>query len=319
MIGIPGGRARVVFVNDVLSDETIWVYQEEATERGDVELLFRNEVGQLEDSPLASTIDLILVGTERLRVEDVDACVNLQGVHKLGTGVDNVPIEHLRMLGIPFRNNQGVNANQVAEHCVAMMLAHYRQILVADRGLRSGVWLKPVLRTSLSSLSGRTVALAGFGATAREVTRLLRPWGCTFKAYDPYVASTMFEDLDVLGCATLEDAADGSDILTLHLPLMPSTERVVGSSVLSRLNSGGLVINTSRAGVLDLDALSAFLDLDPEAGAALDVFDAEPIEVGDRVLRLPRTILTPHIAGASRELIRLHFAAAINSWSKEEQ
>jgi len=312
-------RVTVVYVNDVSSMETMSIYRAVADDHGGVRVLFRNDLDLVCDSAVASTIDLILVGTERLRVEDVDACVNLRGVHKLGTGVDNVPLEHLQASGIPFRNNQGLNALQVAEHCVAVMLAHYRRLLVADRGLRDGRWLKPVLRTSLSSLAGRTVALAGFGATAREITRLLEPWGCVFRAHDPYVAAAVFEAHGVGACSTLEDAATGADILSLHLPLTPSTVGSVGPIVLSRLNRGGLVVNTSRAGVLDLDALARLLDSDPEAGAALDVFDSEPLAAEDRVLQLPRTTLTPHIAGASRELIQRHFTESINAWSEEEQ
>jgi D-3-phosphoglycerate dehydrogenase len=306
----------VVLVNDSCSPETRQVYEQAEVRHPGLELRFRDDLEPRRAPELAAEIDLVLVGTQRFEAADLEFLPRLRGVHKLGTGTDNVPVEELERRGIRFANNHGLNAAQVAEHCVALALCHVRRVLDADRSLREGLWIKRELRPTLASLRGRTVALVGFGAAARELARLLQPWGCRMRAFDPNLPETAFAGTGVARAATLREAASGAQLLSVHVPLVDGTKGLIGWEVLRLLAPDALVLNTSRAGVVDTTALERFLEENPTAGAGIDVFAAEPADADDPVLRFPRTVLTPHIAGASKGLIEEHLDRAIDEWTR---
>ena len=240
-----------------------------------------------------------LVVRDRTRVdaEVLAAAPRLRVVGRLGVGTDNLDLEALAARGVAVRLATGANAVSVAEHVIGALLVLSRPAFGATARLAAGEWP----RTELigREVSGRTLGLVGFGATAREVARRAAALGMTIVASDPMVTDggpgvTML-DLDALLAA--------SDAISVHAPLLPSTRGMIGADALARLPAGALLVDTSRGGVVDHDAVVAALRSGHLAGAALDVFPDEPLTpaLAERYVDVPGLVLTPHLAGVTRE------------------
>ena len=240
-----------------------------------------------------------LVVRDRTRVdaEVLAAAPRLRVVGRLGVGTDNLDLEALAARGVAVRLATGANAVSVAEHVIGALLVLSRPAFGATARLAAGEWP----RTELigREVSGRTLGLVGFGATAREVARRAAALGMAIVASDPMVPDggpgvTMM-DLDALLAA--------SDAISVHAPLLPATRGLIGAAALARLPEGALLVDTSRGGVVDHDAVVAALRSGHLAGAALDVFPDEPLTpaLAARYVDVPGLVLTPHLAGVTRE------------------
>lgn len=240
-----------------------------------------------------------LVVRDRTRVdaELLAAAPDLRVVGRLGVGTDNLDLEALAARGVAVRLATGANAVSVAEHVIGALLVLSRPAFGATARLVAGEWP----RTELigREVSGRTLGLVGFGATAREVARRAAALGMTIVASDPMVPDggpgvTML-DLDALLAA--------SDAISVHAPLLPATRGLIGADALARLPEGALLVDTSRGGVVDHDAVVAALRSGHLGGAALDVFPEEPLtpDLTGRYADVPGLVLTPHLAGVTRE------------------
>ena len=240
-----------------------------------------------------------LVVRDRTRVdaEVLAAAPRLRVVGRLGVGTDNLDLEALADRGVAVRLATGANAVSVAEHVVGSLLVLSRPAFGATARLVAGEWP----RTELigRELSGRTLGLVGFGATAREVAARAAALGMSIVASDPMVTDggpgvTML-DLDAMLAV--------SDAVSVHAPLLPSTRGLIGADALARLPEGAVLVDTSRGGVVDHDAVVAALRSGHLAGAALDVFPEEPLApaLTARYADVPGLLLTPHLAGVTRE------------------
>jgi len=215
----------------------------------------------------------------------------LRHVARMGVGLDNIAVETATDAGVLITNVPDYCVEEVSDHAVGMVLAWTRGIVAADREVRAGHW-NPA-GAKLRRLSTLTVGVVGFGRIGRMTAAKLSGLGANVLATDPYAAST-----DVISVVDLEELLPASDVVILHAPLTPTTHHLIGADALARMRKGSLLVNVSRGGLVDTEALVASLDRGHLGAAALDVLEHEP-EVPDALLAHPSVVVTPHIAFSS--------------------
>ncbi|EMA52817.1 phosphoglycerate dehydrogenase [Halococcus thailandensis] len=244
-------------------------------------------------------------GTE-VTAELLDAAPDLAIVGRAGIGVDNIDIDAATERGVIVANAPEGNVRAAAEHTVAMTFAAARSIPQAHARLKTGEWAKgDYLGTELD---GATLGIVGFGRVGQEVAKKLDSLGMELVAYDPYISEERAANLGA-ELVELDDCLARADVLTMHTPLTPETEDLVGEEELERLGDGYLV-NCARGGVVDERALAAAVDDGTLAGAAIDVFADEPLDADSPLLRVDDVIVTPHL-GASTHAAQKNVATDI--------
>ena len=224
----------------------------------------------------------------------------LRLIQKIGVGVNTIDLEAARERGIAVCNMPGSNSNAVAEMTLLLMLATLRRLPLFDRRVRSGnQWATDAALTDqLSELRGRKVGLVGFGAIPTVLAPILAALGAdvsyTSRARKPG-ASVPYQPLD--------DLLADSDIVSLHLPLVPETTHIIDASALARMKPGAILINTARGGLVDENALIAALTAGHLAGAGLDVLAHEPPPANHPLFKMDNVILAPHVAWLTRETL----------------
>nr|WP_262321717.1 NAD(P)-dependent oxidoreductase [Acidiferrimicrobium sp. IK] len=207
---------------------------------------------------------------------------------------NNVDLEAATAAGIPVLHTPGRNADAVAEHALALLLAVTRRITDADGEVRAGeVWKDgtiPYQRYRAGELAGRRVALLGLGAVGRALRWRLEALGMQVRAYDPYQPDAD-HDLDAV--------VDGADVLSIHAPKGAGGAALVDRRVIERLAPGAVIINTARGSLLDTGALIDALRDGRLGGAGIDHVEGEAPGLGDPLLDAPNVVVTPHIAGAT--------------------
>jgi D-3-phosphoglycerate dehydrogenase len=300
-----GARFQVVAAAAEVPSETLDI---EATILGEVgaELLDRRgrPLDAIRDE-LASA-DAILteaLGRERFdadRIAQLDRC---RVISVYAAGADGVDAVAASARGIVVANVPGYCAVDVAEHAVALLLAAWRKLPRAERVVRAGGWglepLRPVRR-----LAGCTVGLLGFGRIAREVAARLAPFDVRLLAHDPAGDPREAARLGVVDLCTLDVLLDESDVVSVHVPLTPQTRGLLDRRALGRLRPGAVVVNTSRGGVIDEDALLEALASGRVGAAALDVLSVEPPGADHPLLALEQVVVTPHMAYYSEDSLR---------------
>lgn len=245
---------------------------------------------------------LVVRNRTQVTRELVAAAPGLRVVGRLGVGLDNIDLDACREHGVEVRPATGANAVAVAEYVIGAMLVLIRRAFRATDRLVAGEW--PRTEMMGREAAGRTLGLIGFGGIAREVAGRARALGMAVAAHDPYLGPGVPPWVDVV--EDLGGLAARSDVLTVHVPLTEETRGLVGPAVLDRLPEEALVINTSRGGIVDEDAVAERLRTGRLGGAALDVFVVEPLDAaaGARFAGVPNLLLTPHIAGVTEESYR---------------
>jgi len=244
----------------------------------------------------------VLVVRNRTQVRGalLDAAPRLELVGRLGVGLDNIDLSACAGRGIAVRPATGANDLSVAEYVITAAMVLLRGAYGASDAVAAGDWPRQALVGR--ELSGKVLGLVGYGAIARETARRAVALGMRCIAHDPHVApgdpawgGTGRRDLDGL----LTEA----DVVSLHVPLTDGTRRMIDAAALGRMKDGAVLINAARGGVVDEDALAAALAAGQIGGAALDVFETEPLsaEAGAKFRGLSNLILTPHIAGVTAE------------------
>jgi phosphoglycerate dehydrogenase-like enzyme len=207
-----------------------------------------------------------------------------------GAGYDNVDIEACTRRGVFVANARGINARAVAEHVLAFMLCWFKNLLAMDGSMKEGLW---EVDCRGGELSGKVIGVVGLGNTGKEVARLCTAFGMKVLGYHtrPVEADAEIEFTDLVTLLRM------ADIVTLHISLNESTRQIIGGSELALMKQNALLINTSRGSVIDEVALISALEEGRIGGAALDVFEAEPLDEKSPLRRLRNVILTPHRAG----------------------
>jgi D-3-phosphoglycerate dehydrogenase len=243
---------------------------------------------------------------------DVSAAVLRAGrqLRVVGTpqvGFDRIDVATATELGIPVISAAGAAPDSVAEFALGLMINLSRRLARSDRALRAEAWRARAAfadpqRELGRQLNGSVVGIAGVGSIGIELAQLsTRAFGCRVLGFDPFVDAERMASHGIEKVEDIRDLAAQVDFLVLHVPLTPGTRHIVDAELLARMKPSAFVINVARGGVVDEDALLAALDAGHIAGAALDVFEHEPLAADSPLLRSEALLLTPHIAGVSFE------------------
>ncbi|MFP8952726.1 phosphoglycerate dehydrogenase [Natrialbaceae archaeon A-arb3/5] len=281
-----------VLVTDPIADAGLDVLKDAGH---DVETGYELEGEALLDAVSDAHGLIVRSGTE-VTAEVLDAAEELVIVGRAGIGVDNIDIDAATDEGVIVANAPEGNVRAAAEHTVAMMFATARSIPQAHVRLKDGEWAKSDYMGT--EFNGRTLGIVGLGRVGQEIAKKLDPLGMDIVAYDPYISE---ERADRLGAdlVEFEECIDRADFVSIHTPLTPETEGLIGEDELDLLE-GGYIVNVSRGGIIDEDALAAKVEDGTVAGAALDVFAEEPLPADSPLLEHDEIIVTPHL-GASTE------------------
>ncbi|MFQ5624208.1 MAG: hydroxyacid dehydrogenase [Paracoccaceae bacterium] len=243
---------------------------------------------------------VIVRNRTQVRRELLDAAPGLVCVGRLGVGLDNIDVAACEGRGIEVCPATGANDGAVAEYVIAAAMALLRGAYGATAEVASGSWPRQALIGR--EIAGKTLGLVGFGAIARQTASRARALGMTIAAHDPYLPpeNPAWEGVRNL---SLDMLLAQSDVVSLHIPLTEETRHLMGAEQIDRMKPGSVLINAARGGVVDEAALAAALRSGSLSGAALDVFETEPLSAanGARFEGISNLILTPHIAGVTEE------------------
>lgn len=250
---------------------------------------------------LMSGVEALIV-RNRTKVTDslMEFAPNLKCVGRLGVGLDNIDTEACKRRDIKVIPATGANNLSVAEYVIANALILLRNAYHSHEDMLAGTW--PRMACAGREVSGKTLGLIGFGAIARETATSAAALGMNIIAFDPLVAQ---DDpaWTTVRRGTLDQVLQISDVVSLHVPLTDDTRHLINKESLNLMKSSAVLINAARGGVVDERALANSLKDDALAGAALDVFETEPLtkESAEKFGGLKNLILTPHIAGVTEE------------------
>lgn len=241
--------------------------------------------------------EVLLHVLEPVTAEVMDSGPHLRLIQKLGVGVNTIDLDAARARGIAVANMPGANAIAVAEHALGLLLAVLRRIPAFDRETRDGRgWpVAPDVPDGLGEVAGKTVGLIGYGAIAQRFGSYVAALGATVVHHRRSAAD---------GSLPLDDVLTSADIVSVHLPLTDETRNLLGAEQLARMKPGAVLVNTGRGGIVDETALAALVKSGHLAGAGIDVFASEPIDVASSPLvGLPNVVLTPHVAWLTGDTI----------------
>ena len=218
-------------------------------------------------------------------------------IARYGIGVDNVDVEAATRAGIRVTNVPDYCLDEVADHAMSLLLSAGRGIVGAALSVRNGEWVVP--QTGIHRLRGRRLALLGVGRIGRRVADRARAFGFDVVGYDPFV--TDWTGTGIEAAATLEAAVAEADAVSLHAPLTPETHHLIDDTTIGLMRRAPMLVNTSRGGLVDLDAVTRALDDGRLGAVGLDVTEPEPLPLDHPLRTHPRAIVTPHMSFYSAE------------------
>ena len=241
---------------------------------------------------------VVIRGRTKLSRELIEKADKCKIIARVGVGLDNIDEEAAKEKNIRVINAVEGATTAVAELVIGLMLSMAREITRADREIRNGNWIKKELMGS--ELKGKYLGIIGLGNIGKRLGRLARPLNMNIIGYDVIPIDDEFSKEVGLMKADLGTLLSSADYVSLHVPLLDSTHHMINAEKLKLMKNTARIINTSRGGVIDEEALYNSLKEGNIAGAALDVFEVEPA-TGNRLTTLPNFIATPHMGAQTKE------------------
>ena len=252
--------------------------------------------------------DALIVRAGKINKEIMTASPHLQVIVKHGVGYNNIDIDAATELGLPVLYTPHANFESVAEHTLALIFSLTKKINLLDKEMKSNKsW--PKSKYFLEELKHKCIGLIGMGRIGLRVIQLLSPLEMQVLVYDPFVSKNTLPS-GVKRVDTVKQLVRNADIISIHCPLTKETACILGKEELNSMKSNAYLINTARGGIVDEVALIEVLKNGLIAGAALDTFTQEPIPPNSPLLKLDNVIVTPHVAGTTKEsFIRMGLTA----------
>jgi D-3-phosphoglycerate dehydrogenase len=218
-------------------------------------------------------------------------------IARYGVGVDNIDIPAATDHGIAVANVPDYCMEEVANHSIMFLLACAKKLIPLNNAMKEGKWPRNLLKP-MSCIYGETLGLVGFGRIAQAVASKAKVFGLNVIAYDPYMPEAKARELGVR-LVTLDELVSESDYISVHPPLTKETHHMIGREQFRKMKKSAIIINVARGPVIDEEALIEALETGEIAGAGLDVFEKEPLDPDNRLLKLDCVALTPHSASYS--------------------
>ncbi len=228
----------------------------------------------------------------------IDGLTRCKTITLGSVGVDSVDVAAATAKGIPVTNCPDTFIEEVADHCLMLLLGCFRDVIGQDKLVRDGRWREgrtPLLQ--IPRLMGQTLGLIAFGHVARAVAKRAKPFGLIIKAYDPFIEELVMVEHGVLPC-TLEEVM-ACDFVSMHAPATPEAQAMIKAKHFAMMKPTAYFLNVGRGPTVDEAAMIAALDAKQFAGAGLDVLVQEPPQQDNLLLRMPNVILSAHTASAS--------------------
>ncbi len=239
--------------------------------------------------------DAIVVRSRtKVRKPTIDAAKNLKVIVRGGVGVDNIDVDYAQAKGIKVLNTPGASTHSVAELTIAYLFALARPIVQATISMRDGLWEKS--RFEGIELQGKVLGIIGMGRIGTAVAMRAAALGMIVLGYD----NRTIGPAPYIQMVTLDELLAKSDFITLHLPLTPESRHMINAETIARMKDKVRIVDCARGGVIDEDALYEAIRSGKVAGAALDVFENEPL-TDRKLFELPQVIGSPHIGASTHE------------------
>jgi (S)-sulfolactate dehydrogenase len=250
----------------------------------------------------AAAADAIIVRNRtQVRGDLLSALKQCRVVGRLGVGLDNIDVPACEARGMKVIPATGANALSVAEYVIGTAMLLLRGVYQHNAALAAGQWPRAALSNGRET-AGKTLGLVGFGSIGQLTAKLARALGMQVVAYDAMLpAGHGAYAQHGVRAVSLEALVSEADVVSLHVPLVDSTRGLFGAERIARMKKGAVLVNTARGGIVDEAAVAAALRSGALGGAALDVFDQEPLPPAPHFANCPNLVLTPHVAGVTAE------------------
>ncbi len=278
--------------------------EEQAAAHAGVRLVGRQCRSSEELVSLCAEADAVITQFAKLDASVMAHLPKARAIVRYGIGVDNVDLEAARSRDIPVCNVPDYCIDEVADHTLAFILGLTRQVVANATHLRDGKWGLATPLDSMATLKHLTVGVVGFGRIGREVVRRLAPFKCRIVVFDPVASHGDIEAAGAEAVASVGDLLACSDVVSPHCPSTAATKKMFDQTAFAAMKDGALFINVGRGDLMDCDALVDALQRGKLGGAALDVFDPEPIPADHPIRAMGNVILAAHIASASPTAVR---------------
>lgn len=283
-----------ILVSDALSEEGLSILR-----KAGLEVDFRPDISQEEIAQIIENYDgLVIRSRTTVTPEILNNAKKLKVIGRAGVGLDNVDVPLSTEKGIIVMNTPNGNTISTAEHTMAMMTSLARSIPQADRGMHEGRWEKK--KFIGVELYNKTLGVCGFGRIGSEVARRAQAYGMKILAYDPFINEEVVKRMGVTK-ATVDEICQQADFITVHSPLNDQTRGILNKERFAMMKKGVRVLNCARGGIVDESALLEALENGTVAGAALDVFEVEPLPEDHPFRKMDNVIMTPHLGAATSE------------------
>lgn len=244
---------------------------------------------------------LVVRNRTQVNQELLDTAPNLKVIGRLGVGLDNIDMKACEKRGVAVCPATGANDAAVAEWVICNVMLLLRGAFLSTPQMLAGKW--PRQKLMGSETAGKILGLVGFGRIARETAKLAQAVGMDIIAFDPYVSASDPSWHDTKRIEHLSELLQQADVVSLHVPLSEGTRHLIDAEAIAQMKTGAILINAARGGTVDEKALVEALKSNHLGGAALDVFETEPLTESAATLfaGIPNLVLTPHIAGITVE------------------
>jgi len=293
-----------ILVSDPLSEEGLKILKEVKEFQVDVKTELKPETLK----EIIKEYDALVVRSATKVTKDViDAATKLKVIGRAGVGLDNVDLDAATQKGIIVMNTPAGNTISTAEHTLSMLLALSRNIPQANLSVKLGEWKRSKFMGV--EIYNKILGIIGFGRIGSEVAKRALSFGMKVLAYDPYLSKEVAESMGV-EVADLKELLQKSDYITVHTPLTDETKHMISTEEFAMMKKGMRLINCARGGIIDEAALVEAIKSGIVAGAAIDVFEKEPLSSDNELSKLDNVITTPHL-GASTEEAQVNVAIEV--------
>ncbi|WP_100401106.1 hydroxyacid dehydrogenase [Bacillus sp. FJAT-44742] len=288
----------------ILISEVIWNEGIESISEDGVYIEYDKDLWKKREELLEKVADcdaLIVRNQTRVDQDLLAHATNLKVVGRLGVGLDNIDLNQTQERNIKVVAAKNANATSVAEYVLSAILDFNRPLAKANEDVKKGNWNRQ-LHTG-KEVKGKTLGLIGLGEISHRVANRAQTFGIEVMGYDPFVTNYdhVIDESGVKKAESLSDVLTYSDFISLHVPLTSHTKYMISYEAFNKMKPQSIIINSSRGGIIDEEALYEAIRDNKIAGAYLDVLEKEPIEKESPLLILPNIVITPHIAGLTEE------------------